>query len=66
MKNKLLFGLIGMFFIVLLLISLFSPYFIRLATKDDRQQIILGYITSIIAFLFVLVITYNHFFKGIM
>lgn len=53
------------FFVVLLLITLLSPFFIRMNTKDERQQIILSYITNIASLIIVSAIIYNHFIKNI-
>jgi hypothetical protein len=54
-----------LFFIVLLLITFLSPYLIRMTTKDEKQQIILSYITSIATLILVSAIAYNHFFNNI-
>ena len=51
-------------FIVLLLITFFSPYLIRSITKDEKQQIILNYITSVVSLIFVGIMLYRHFFLG--
>ena len=54
------------FFIVLLLITIISPSIIRMTTRDERQQIILSYITNIVSLILVSAITYNHFFRNIL
>lgn len=54
-----------LFFIVLLFITFSAPYFIRISTKNERQQIILSYITNIASLILVSAIAYNHFFKNI-
>lgn len=53
------------FFLVLLFITFFSPALIRITTKDERQQIILSYITNVASLILVSAIIYNHFFKFI-
>ena len=55
-----------MFFIVLLIITLVSPYVIRMTTKDEKQQVILSYMTNIASLILVSAINYNHFFKNIL
>lgn len=54
-----------LFFVVLLFITFSAPYFIRISTKNERQQIILSYITNIASLILVSAIAYNHFFKNI-
>jgi hypothetical protein len=53
------------FFIVLLLITIISPSIIRMTTRDERQQIILSYITNIASLIIVFTVIYNYFFKNI-
>jgi hypothetical protein len=55
-----------MFFIVLLIITLVSPYVIRMTTKDEKQQVILSYMTNIASLILVSAVIYNHFFKNVL